>query len=159
MKQSLIIILLIIVFLMGIATSCSKSKNYLNRNSGTWEIASMQIDYLNANGGIDSSRSTEITGFFMFYDTPTTGDDPYFLASNGRTIKGLEHHSAHFYRSDGSIITMVSSIGQLVPDRNFAITKNAKNSMTLDYTGPAMNFYANYFGKVKEHIVLNRIKF
>lgn len=159
MKQPIIFILWSSILLMGLASSCSKNKNYLNRNSGTWEISSMQIDYLNTNGGIDSSRNSDITGFFMFYDTPTTGDDPYFLASNGRTIKGLEHHSAHFYRSDGSTITMVTTIGQLEPDRNYTITKNSRNSMTIDYSGPAMNFYGNYFGKVKEHIVLNRIKF
>lgn len=159
MKPSLILILWSSIFLLGLSSSCSKNKNYLNRNSGTWEISSMQVDYLNKNGGVDSTTNAGITGFFMFYDTPTTGDDPFFLATSGWTIKGRENHSAHFYRSDGSTITLVTTIGQLVPDHSYTITKNSRKSMTLDYTGPAANFFGNYNGKVKEHIVLNRIKF
>lgn len=141
------------------ASGCEKDNKFLFRESGTWEIESMQLDYLNASGGTDSTVSSSITGFFMFYNTPTTGDDPFYLTSNGITVKGIETHRAHFYRSDGKIITMVLSIGQAVPDRDYTISDHSRNKMTLDYKGAANNFYNNYSGSVKEHIVLKRIKF
>lgn len=138
---------------------CKKDSEFLSRHSGTWEIESMQLDYLGASGGTDSTVTSGVTGFFMFYDTPTTGDDPFYLTSNGITVKGNERHAAHFYRLDGKALTMVSSIGQLVPDRDYTISDHSRNKMTLDYTGPANNMYSNYTGNVKEHIVLKRIKF
>jgi hypothetical protein len=138
---------------------CKKDNQFLYRESGTWEIESMQLDYLNASGGTDSTVSSDITGFFMFYNTPTTGDDPYYLSSNGITVKGSEAHHAHFYRSDGKIITMVSSIGQTTPERSYTIADHSRNEMTIDFKGAANGFYGNYSGDVKEHIVLKRIKF
>ncbi len=141
-----------------LASGCKKGSSYLYRESGTWEIQSMQLDYLNASGGTDSVVSSGITGFFMFYNTPTTGDDPYYLATNGITVKGNERHNAHFYRSDGTTITMVSSIGQ-APAREYTITDRSRNEMTMEYEGAANNMYATYYGSVKEHIVLKRIKF
>lgn len=144
---------------MLLAVGCKKDSKFLHRESGTWEIESMRIDYLNSSGGTDSTHSSGITGFFMFYDTPTTGDDPFYLSTNGKTVNGFESHSAHFYRSDGTTLTMVLVIGQTVPDRDYKISDRSANAMTLDYEGGANNLYGNYTGKVKEHIVLKRIKF
>lgn len=144
--------------MLVLAISCKKS-GFLYHNSGTWEIESMQIDYLNASGGTDSTVSSGITGFFMFYDTPTTGDDPYYLSTNGMTEKGYERHAARFYKSDGSTLTMVTSIGQAVPDRSYTILDSKKNEMTMEYSGPGGVMYPLYTGKVKEHIVMKRIKF
>lgn len=138
---------------------CKKDSKFLFRNSGTWEIESMQIDYLNSSGGTDSTVSSDITGFFMFYDTPTTGDDPFYLSTNGITVKGNETHTAHFYRSTNKVITMVYAIGQTTPDRDYTISDRGANKMTLDYTGGSNNMYSNYTGDLKEHIVLKRIKF
>jgi hypothetical protein len=151
------VLLLFIVLLT--MEACTKKGRYLFRGSGTWEIESMQLDYVNNSGGTDSVVTTGIMGFFMFYDTPTTGDDPFYLATNGITVKGNERHNAHFYRSDGNVITMVTNIGQLVPARAYTISKQGPGAMTLDYSGDANNFYSTYYGKVKEHIVLKRIKF
>lgn len=152
-------IYLMLSFPILVLFSCTKKNQYLFRNSGTWEIESMQLDYLNGAGTIDSSVNTGISGFFMFYDTPTTGEEPFYLSTNGITIKGTEQHRAHFYKSNGGIITMVTSIGQTIPDRNYTISNTKKDAMTLDYTGEANNMYNNYYKKVKEHIVLKRIKF
>jgi hypothetical protein len=146
------------VGMLFLIAGCKKS-GFLNHKSGTWEIESMQIDYLNASGGTDSTASSNITGFFMFYDTPTTGEDPFYLSTNGITVKGSEWHAAHFYRSDGTTLTMVTSIGQAEPDRSYTISDSKRNQMTLDYTGNANGMYAFYTGKIKEHIVLKRIKF
>ncbi len=142
-----------------VSTGCKKDSKFLQRESGTWEIESMRIDYLNTSGGTDSTHSSGITGFFMFYDTPTTGSDPFYLSTNGKTVNGNESHSAHFYRSDGTTLTMVSVIGQPTPDRDYKISDRSSNAMTLDYEGAASTMYPNYTGNLKEHIVLKRIKF
>jgi hypothetical protein len=75
------------------------------------------------------------------------------------TERGYERHAARFYKSDGTTITMVTSIGQLVPDRSYTISDSKKNEMTIEFTGPGGVMYPSYTGKVKEHIVLKRIKF
>ena len=150
---------MLFALLMMTIAGCKKDSKFLFRNSGTWEIESMQLDYLNAAGGTDSTVSSGITGFFMFYDTPTTGDDPFYLSTNGITVNGSESHTAHFYRATSNVITMVYSIGQSTPDRDYKISDRGANKMTLDYTGASNNMYGNYSGKVKEHIVLKRIKF
>jgi len=152
----------LLLFFPGIlffAEGCSKNAAYLNGDSGTWEIESMQLDYLNASGATDSTLASGITGFFMFYDTPTTGSDPYYLETNGITIRNYEQHTAHFWRSDGTTITLVTQVGQMTPDRAYTISNRKRNEMTLDYSGPANFMDASYSGNVKEHIVLKRIKF
>lgn len=150
---------LLLIPALFLVQGCKKDSKFLFRNSGTWEIETMQLDYLNASGGTDSSASAGITGFFMFYDTPTTGDDPFYLSTNGITVNGNEYHTAHFYRATDNVITMVYSIGQPAPDRDYLISDRGANKMTLDYTGGANNMYSNYNGNVKEHIILKRIKF
>lgn len=152
----------LLLFLPGIlffSEGCNRNATYLDKHSGTWEIESMQLDYLNSSGGVDSTVTSGITGFFMFYDTPTTGSDPFYLCTNGITVKGREQHTAHFWKADRSTITMVNQIGQTVPDRTYTISEHKRSTMTLDFTGAAANMYNNYFGNVKEHIVLKRIKF
>jgi len=151
-------ILLFLLVATALLSSCKKQDlNYLSHDTGVWEIQSMTIDYINASGGTDSTTSSGITGFFMFYDTPTTGDDPFYLNTSGITIHGQETHSAHYWRISGSELTLENSIGS-APVRVYTISDRKRNEMTWDYSGPLNNMYAPYSGNVKEHITLKRVK-
>ena len=148
-----------LLLLLLVARGCNKDNKALFKHSGIWEIQSMQLDYLNASGAVDSTVSAGISGFFMFYNTPTEGSDQWYLSTNGMTVKGREHHSAHFWQAGGGELRLVKAITQSIPDRSYTISDDKGDGMTLDYMGPAGDFYASYLGKVKEHIVLHRIKF
>ncbi|CAN5302948.1 hypothetical protein BH09BAC5_BH09BAC5_04160 [soil metagenome] len=140
-------------------TSCKKDVQFLSKHTVTWDIQSMQIDFINTAGNTDSTRSSGISGFFIFYNTPTTGADPFYLNTHAITVNGMEIHAAAFYKTDGKTLTLETSIGS-TPVREYSISGAKKDEMTLDYSGPLNFFYAGPTSwTVKEHIVLKRIKY
>jgi len=137
---------------------CNKDIKFLSRNTGTWEIQSMQVDYVNVSGGTDST-TTSVTGFFMFYDTPSSGSNPVYLNTHAITIRGNETHGAAFWQSDGKTISLLPAASNS-PIREYKISNAKRDDMTLDYSGPLnYMYYGPSTGTVKEHIVLKRVKY
>jgi len=118
----------------------------------------MKIEYLNSGGGVDSTVTSSISGFFMFYNTPTDGSDPVYMVTHGVTVKGTEIHGAHYWRSKHKEIYMESY--DHAAFRVYTVTEKNRNSQSWDYEGKNLSLHTNTDSTsvVREHIELKRVQ-
>ncbi len=154
MRLPYLLLALPIVFFI----SCKKDERYLWRDPGVWEIESMTIEYLNSSGGVDSTVTAPISGFFMFYNTPTDEADPMYLITHAMTVKGREQHGAHYWRTKQKVIYLVNLDQSSF--RVYTVDDKGRNKQTWDYEGKNNGLHTNTDTSVfvREHIELIRVK-